>query len=154
MRCSSKVLLSRGFYRGVPKSIMFQANDSRTRCLWLYDPNADTLVNPCWSSWRGDSIVLAPSTWPPSLCGRAGTQDPYEFSTLPNKDAWEEVTSRSVHPAALEESQIRQIAVERPRRLFCSRGFFSLQSLQSTGRMDRAGILYSVRAGFMATNTM
>jgi hypothetical protein len=62
----------------------------------------------------------------------AGTLDPYEFPALPEADAWEEVTSCNVHPAALEESQTRRIAVERSRRSFFSRGFFRLQSPQIT----------------------
>lgn len=62
----------------------------------------------------------------------AGTLDPYEFPALPEPAAWEDVTSSNVHPAALEESQTRRIAVERTRRLFFSRGFFRLQSPQIT----------------------
>ena len=78
----------------------------------------------------------------------AGTLDPYEFPALPEADAWEEVTSRNVHPAALEESQTRRIAIERTRRLFFSRGFFRLQSPQITAELIGPEFYVPYWAGF------
>jgi hypothetical protein len=78
----------------------------------------------------------------------AGTLDPYEFPALPEPAAWEDVTSSNAHPAALEESQTRRIAVERTRRLFFSRGFFRLQSPQITAEWIGPEFYIPYWAGF------
>lgn len=62
----------------------------------------------------------------------AGTLDPYEFSALPEQEGWIEVGTRNFHPIGIEESETKQLVMDKVRRLLFSRGCFRLVNPQIT----------------------
>ncbi len=59
----------------------------------------------------------------------AGTLDPYGFDTIPGEKSFIEVETRNGLPARLDESRLREAAVERTRRHLYIQGFFRIRGL-------------------------
>jgi len=75
----------------------------------------------------------------------SGTLDPYEF---PGQPAVVEVTTRNALPALVEESQTRELAIEKVRRLLYSAGFFRLMNPTITAELAGQEFYVPYWAGF------
>ena len=60
-----------------------------------------------------------------------GTLDTYGFDMIPGKEAFVERETRNRLPAKLDETGLREVAIERTRRQLYSQGFFRIRDLLS-----------------------
>lgn len=58
-----------------------------------------------------------------------GTLDPYGFEAIPRGEDFVELETRNGLPAKLDESRLRDAAIERTRRQLYSQGFFRIRKL-------------------------
>ncbi len=58
-----------------------------------------------------------------------GTLDPYGFHAIPGGKDFTEVETTNRLPAKLDESRLREVAIERTRRQLYSQGFFRIREL-------------------------
>lgn len=80
--------------------------------------------------------------------GVTGTLDPYEFPAVPEPECWTEVATRNCHPIRLKESETKQLAIEKVRRLLFSRGFFRVAHPQITAELIRPEFYIPYWVGF------
>lgn len=78
----------------------------------------------------------------------AGTLDAYEFASVPEAGCWAEIETRNCHPITLKESQTREFAIEKVRRLLFSRGFFRLAYPQITAELVHPDFYIPYWVGF------
>lgn len=78
----------------------------------------------------------------------AGTLDPYEFPAAPEPGCWTEVETRNCHPVTLEESETKELAIEKVRRLLFSRGFFRVAHPQITAELIHPAFYIPYWVGF------
>jgi hypothetical protein len=77
----------------------------------------------------------AENCWYFAVDAAAGTLDPYQFANVPEAGCWAEIETRNCHPVTVKESDTRELAIEKVRRLLFSRGFFRLAYPQITAEL-------------------